>query len=197
MINLTPFKNEPFADFSDERNAQAKNAQGFGECRIAIGTRVSDSHRRRPLHHRRYERFPQPVEIRSGGRARPQRHEGAGRPGAGHGGLESLRVLAIQSYMEKPRELSFSGRSGHAPPQERIQRLDGLRGRQVVGRGRRRHRRGDRLHGVLRARGHTVRRAATAHALACPARTTRSSTSRSASARSSRRGTSRWRSWSA
>src|SRR6266511_4285597 len=59
------------------------------------GAGIPYRHRRRPLHDRRSERFGQSLKIRSGGRARPQRHEGTGRQGAGRG-QESLRDLAIR-----------------------------------------------------------------------------------------------------
>ena len=68
-----------------------------------------------------------------------------------------------------------------------------LRGRQELGRGRRRHRRGDRLLRVLRARDAALRRAAAAGADA-GRENNDASTCRSASAWSSRRGTSRSRS---
>ena len=170
---LPEFRNEPFTDFSIDSNAKAfrGRARGVVEKRLPLHGR--NPHRRqdhgeRP---RGFEsvnpcnfkqvigRFPEgTVARRRAGPSTPPRRPS--RPGAGRPARE--RSALVLRWPRRSAGASTSSRPGWS------------RGRQDVGRGRRRHRRGDRLLEFYAREMLRLRAAAAAHAHT-RARTTSSS----------------------
>ncbi len=107
--------------------------------------------RRRAAGGRRYDRLHQPGPPGRSGRGDRRRHPRAGLAGA----RRRDRGLPDLEEDERPgaSRLPVPGRRAGPRDARRLERPDGGRGRQVVDRGRRGHRRGDRLPRVLRPRG--------------------------------------------
>ena len=146
---LPEFRNEPFTDFSVDANAKAfRAALAAVEKRLPI--RGKNRIGGKDFGASKHFESRQPLRLPAGDRALPRGHRG--RRGEGRGrGDESLPGLepdaARRAVGTRPAH-----RLDPPAPQARVLRHDGARGVQVLGRGRRRHGRGDRLLRVLRAR---------------------------------------------
>ena len=152
-----PFVNEPFTNFADPANQHAfldaltrvEEELGAHHPNVIDGERIRGAGTPISTHNP-----SDPAEVigmfpESRCRRGPTRRRGGVRrvPGVG------------RDAVGRPRAPALRGRRPHAARQALLQRVDGEGGRQDVGRGRRRHGRGDRLPRVLRARGAALRQA--------------------------------------
>ena len=144
------FKNEPFVDFSKEDNVRKMRAaiekvrgQLGREYDLIIGGKRIQDLRQDPFHQSR--------QAVGGRRRSPESGQGARR--ARHAGRAEAFDHWSRTSVEERAVALISRRRHDARAQDGIHGLDGVRSRQELGRGRRRHRRGHRFLRVLRARG--------------------------------------------
>ena len=156
---VSPFKNEPFTDFKDEANRAA-----FVE---ALDQRASRPSGRRTPPSSTASACAPPRRYTTEDPERPvaeDRHVPALRRGRRRPRGLAAAHAAFPAWADTPwaerAHLLFEAADAAAPRQAHLLGVDGVRGRQDLGRGRRRHRRGDRLLRVLRARDAALRAAA-------------------------------------
>ena len=151
-----------------QRRKRAPHARRHRESPRPTRPRVRPDHRRQARQDHRQDQVAEPVEALADRRHPPEGRQGARR--ARHEGrTQGLRILEPHPG-RRARQPALPRRRSHAPAQDGIHGLAGLRSQQELGRGRRRHFRDHRLLRVLRARSAALRQGANAHPVARRAR---------------------------
>ena len=155
LETLPPYSPTTYVDFSQpaERAAFEKALAEVGAARQGV-----------PARDRRRAREGGEKPFASTNPARPSEvlgtfqsaHARAGDAG-GRGGAHGVHDLERACRAAERAAYLVEAAQAHARAPAHVLRVDGARGRQELGRGRRRHRRGDRLPGVLRARDAALR----------------------------------------
>ena len=169
-LNLSPFTNEPYTDFSQPENRQAME-QALATSSRRVRPRIPAAHRRRAHHHRQPAQVGEPVESGRGGRASPQSHARSGAPRR-RGRVRLLPGTGADTPADARIAMLLARGRDPAPPQNGVRRLAGLRGRQDLARSRGRRLRGHRFLRILRARDGAAC-AIRSRWCSCPARRTR------------------------
>ena len=166
-LHQGPFVTEPFYDFRNEENARRMRA-AIAKVRGQLG--------------REYDliiggkRVKTTDKIKSLNPSQPSQivgiHQKAGKEHVEPAMQAALKAFAVLEphHRRRARQPRLPRRRSHAPAQDGIHGLAGLRSQQELGRGRRRHLRDHRLLRVLRARSSALRQGANAHPVARRAR---------------------------